>query len=166
MAVTTHGIVDLGYGIDKTFLLSTELKTTSADYTPVFALGGTATDKTVHGILTEAVDNLHFVGMLQGGNSANSTVGKVRLLGVSKAKAGAAITFGQWVVPADSSLGTTDVGGSVLAHAAIATAGTIDESGTASWLPNVVIGRALQAAAGTGDALTIFVNPFIGYQTV
>lgn len=150
------GLKDMGAGIDKTFLLSSELKTTTADYTPVFGLPGT-TDKTVHGILTESTDNLYPVGMLQGGQSANSVMGTVRVFGFSKAHAAAAITAFSPVTGFDASLGTSETGGKVsqFAHAAVSTDVTF------AWS----LGRAIEAAAATGDALTIFVNPQMSFFT-
>lgn len=160
-------LIELGQGYDVTFKLTADLKTSTADYTPVFMTPGAASgaDKTVHGILTEATDNLHPIGILQADNSANATYGQVRLFGESKCYAGATIQAGAIVGVADSSLGTADVGGKVLTYDPFTP--TVDESGTSShtFAVSWALGRAVEAAAATGDALTIFVNPQVMYYT-
>lgn len=146
-----------GLVIDVTFKLGDELKTTTAAFTPVCMNPSNASDMTVHGVNEEGTDELWAVGILQDGCSAASVVGRVRLFGLSKVFAGAAITAGDMVKPAGSSLGTADVGGTVLTtdYAAVGVSGTALH----------VLGRALEAAAATGDALTIFINPALAYQT-
>jgi hypothetical protein len=147
----------MGTAIDVTFLLSDALKTTTAAFTPVCMNPSNASDLTVHGVEEESTDNLFPIGVLQEGVSANSVEGRVRLLGVSKVYAGAAIVAGVPVTAANSSLGTTDVGGTVLTFDYANAAGATN--------PAYFLGRALEAAAATGDSLNIFVNPQLTYVT-
>ncbi len=158
-------LIELGRGYDITFKLADELKTSGADFTPVFLTPGAASNKTVHGILTEGTDNLYPVGILQGDNSANSVVGIVRVFGESKCYAGASIAAGDPVGAVNASLGTSETGGKVQTFDPLTP--TVDESGTAShtFATSWMLGRALEAAAATGDALTIFVNPQMMYYT-
>lgn len=149
---TASGVV-----VDLTLKLSSALKTTTADYTPVCLNPSNASDKTVHGVEEEGTDEAFAFGVLQGGNSANSDVGVVRVLGVSKAYAGATIAAGAPVYPAGSSLGTTDLGGKVLTFDYANAGGATNAS--------YLLGRALEAAAETGDALEIYVNPQLTYVT-
>lgn len=151
------GIKDIGFGFDIPMSISDALKTTTADFTPVCLNPSNASDNTVHGVEEEGTDELHAFGMLLSGLSANSSQVPVRVLGKAKAYAGAAIAVGQPVYPAGSSLGTTDVGGTVLPFDAANAGGATNTA--------KILGYALEAAAATGDALTIFVNPQLAYVT-
>lgn len=151
------GIKDLGFGIDIPMKVSDELKTVTADFTPVCLNPSNASDMTVHGVNEEGTDELFAFGMLLSGLSANSSTVPVRVIGKAKAFAGAAIAVGQPVYPAGSSLGTADLGGTVLPFDYANAAGATN--------PAKILGWALEAAAATGDALTIFVNPAITYVT-
>jgi hypothetical protein len=149
-----------GVFLDVTFNLSDALKTTTAAFTPVCLNPSNASDNTVHGIEEESTDNIYAIGILQEGVSAGSIAGRVRMMGISKAYAAGAIAAGALLTAQNSSLGTADIGGTVVTLD-FANAG----GATALSAPLMCLGRALEAAAATGDALQIFVNPFLTYAT-
>ncbi len=153
------GIKDIGFGIDIPMKLSAALKTTTAAFTPACLNPSNASDHTVHGVEEEGTDENFAFGVLQSGVSANAAMGVVRVIGKAKVYAGAAIAAGDLVAPAGSSLGTADVGGTVLKYDT-SDVGTVTDAAA-----KIILGRALEAAAATGDALTIFVNPALMYST-
>ena len=143
---TTQGLIN-----DLTMNLDSVLKVTTSQFKAVI-LATTSSDLTVDApdSATSAEINASF-GILQSYQTANSDVGSVRVYGVSKAYAAAAIQAGDYVTIFPDTIGAT-CGGYVQTL-------TISAAATATSTTKKVLGIALEDASATNSAITILVNP-------
>jgi hypothetical protein len=148
-------------GVDQSFLLGAQLKTSTSQYKAVCIAGqSTSADWTVelcgqtNSIATPTAASRSAIGIMQEYNSATTTRANVKLHGVSKVKCADSVTAGDFLV-AYEGISTTTFAGFVVAIAPGASTVAATTSITSF---RVVLGRALESGQ-TNTVISAMINP-------
>jgi hypothetical protein len=154
--------IGIGREYDVTFKIGSDLATTTSQYkVVVMDVTGSVSDWTVKGVNQSATSaganallaaNAGPIGVIQDYLTSGSTQATVRMFGVSKVFVQDSIAAGSLVQLYIATIGST-YGGMVVKYAI---GQTVTASGEGvKW----ALGRALQNATATAQAISVFVNP-------
>jgi len=154
----TTALMGNGLEYDLTMKIADNCKTTTSQFKAVvFGFSATSdwTVKLISGSASSEEAEKAF-GVIQSYQTAGSSVATVRTYGMSKVYAAAAIDAGAPVVVYNTTAG------SALAGYVTSFSPRTDFTGSSEsyW----VLGRALQKATATGQAIAILVNPHLAYK--
>ena len=150
----TRPILGNGLEYDMTAYPASNLKTTTSQYKCVIMDPTAASDLQVALISNSATsDNYKYaIGIVQSYQTANSDTVLLRTHGISKAYADGTFAPGDALMIANATAGANTAG--------FVTKYVIgDASAGAALVPRFIVGRAMQAATVTGQAVTIEINP-------
>lgn len=152
--MATYAIRGNGREYDATAYLNDNLKTTTAQYKAVVMDPTDAADLTVKMINTSAgaLGAYHGIGIMQTVNTSGSDTGSLRMFGISKAYAAAAIAAGENLTVMEATSGA-NTGGYVTPYV------TSEATSTTRPVIRRILGVALTDATATGQAITIMINP-------